>query len=83
LDRKLGRNDQARADYEGAIVLFKEVDDRYHQALALASLGSLGSRENPQQAAAYFVEAAQLFEMFGMTERHDAALREAEKLYKR
>ncbi len=41
------------------------------------------SRKNPKQAARSFFESAQLYEMVGMTEQHDAALREADKLYKR
>jgi hypothetical protein len=83
LERKLGRNDQARADYDGALALFKQVDSRLGQANVLYGMGSIVSLENPQQGAAYFVESAQLYEMIGMTEQHDAALREAEKLYKR
>jgi hypothetical protein len=59
----LGRNDQARADYDEALALYKQADDRFDQAIA------------PQQAAAYFVEAARVFEMVGMPEQHDAALK--------
>jgi tetratricopeptide (TPR) repeat protein len=74
LERMLGRNDQARAAYGEALVLYKQVDDRLGQANALSGLGA-------QQAARCFYEAAQLYEMIGMTEDHDAALREADKLY--
>jgi tetratricopeptide (TPR) repeat protein len=81
LERKLGRNDQARAAYDDAIALFKQVDDRLGQANVLAGLGHLDSRSKPQQAARCFFESAQLYEMIGMTEEHDAALREADKLW--
>jgi hypothetical protein len=45
-------------------------------------LGALNSRKNPKEAARCFFEAAQLYEMIGMTKERDAALREADKLYK-
>ena len=48
----------------------------------LARLGFLVSRENPQLAARYFFDSAQLYEMIGMIEERDAALIEADKLYK-
>jgi Flp pilus assembly protein TadD len=76
LEGKLGRNDQARAAYGEALALFKQIDD------VLARLGFLVSRENPQLAARYFFESAQLYEMIGMIEERDAALIEADKLYK-
>jgi hypothetical protein len=31
----LGRNDQARADYDEALALYKQADDRFDQAIAL------------------------------------------------
>jgi tetratricopeptide (TPR) repeat protein len=83
LEYKLGRNDQARAAYGEAIGLFKQVDNRLGQANVLRGLGDLDSRKNPKKAARYFFEAAQLYEMIDMTEAHDAALREADKLYKK
>ena len=49
----------------------------------LFGLGALDSGKNPQQAARCFYEAAQLYDMIGMTEQHDAALAEADKLYKK
>jgi hypothetical protein len=49
----------------------------------LRGLGALNSRKNPKQAAQYFVEAAQLYEMIGMTAAHDAALRDADNPSKR
>ena len=48
----------------------------------LARLGFPVSRENPQLAARYFFDSAQLYEMIGMIEERDAALIEADKLYK-
>jgi tetratricopeptide (TPR) repeat protein len=62
--------------------LFKQIDDRLGQAYVLARLGFRVSRENPQLAARYFFESAQLYEMIGMIEERDAALIEADKLYK-
>jgi hypothetical protein len=82
LEGKLGRNDQARAAYGEALALFKQIDDRLGQAYVLARLGFLVSRENPQLAARYFFESAQLYEMIGTIEERDAALIEADKLYK-
>jgi hypothetical protein len=70
-----------RAAYGEAIALYKQVDNRLGQANVLRGLGALDSRKDPKQAARCFFEAAQLYEMVGMTEEHDAALREAEKLY--
>ena len=81
LESRLGRNDQARAAYGEALNLFKQVDNRLGQANVQRGLGFLDSRKNPQKAARCFFEAAQLYEMIGMTEDHDAALREADKLY--
>ena len=81
LESTLGRNDQARAAYGEAIALYKQVDDRLGQANVLRGLGALDSRNKPQQAARCFFESAQLYEMIGMAEEHDAALREADKLW--
>lgn len=83
LERAHSRNDQARAAYGEALTLSKQVDDRLDQAYVLRGLGALDSGKNPRQAARCFFEAAQLFDMIGMAEQHDAALREADKLYKK
>ena len=82
LESKLGHYEQARDSYRDAMTIYKEVDDRGGQAKVLLGLGLLDSRKNPKQAARYFVESAQLYEAIGMTEAHDAALREADKLQK-
>jgi tetratricopeptide (TPR) repeat protein len=83
LERNLGRNDQARAAYGEALAFYKQEDNHLGQANVLWVLGALNSRKNPKQAARCFFQSAQLYEMVGMTEAHDAALREADKLYKR
>jgi hypothetical protein len=50
-----GQNDQARAAYGDALVLFKQVDDRLGQANVLAGLGDLEGKlgRNDQPRAAY------------------------------
>lgn len=78
-----GQNDQARAAYGEPLILYKQEDHRLGQANVNFGLGALDSRKNPKKAARCFFEAAQLFDMIGMTEQHDAALREADKLYKK
>jgi Flp pilus assembly protein TadD len=83
LERKLGLNDEARTAYGDALALFKQVDHRLGQANVLRGLGLLDSGNNTQQAARCFFESAQLYEMIDMTAAHDAALREANNLYKR
>jgi hypothetical protein len=65
-----GRNDQARAAYGDALALYKQVDDRLGQANVLRGLGALNSRKNPKQTARCLFEAAQLYEMTGMTNEH-------------
>ena len=75
LESVLGRYDQARAAYGEAIALYNQVDDRLGQANVLSGLGKLDSRKNPNQAAIYFAQSAQLYEMIGMKDEHDAQLR--------
>ena len=81
LETKLDRDDPARAAYDKAIGLFKQFDYRRGQADVLRGLGDLVSLKNPQQAARHFDAAALLYDMIGMTEAHDAALREADQLF--
>lgn len=54
LQRKLGRNEQARTAYDQAITLFKQIDDRHGEANAQFKLGDLhliSSRRDEAEAA--------------------------------
>ena len=66
LERKLGRNEQARTAYEDARVLFKQVEDRLGEANVLRGLGdlerTLGRNERARTA---YAEARVLFKQMG------------------
>jgi tetratricopeptide (TPR) repeat protein len=83
LESRLGLNSEASAAYNQAITLYKQQGSGLGQANVLSSLGALVSSENPQQAATYFVEAAQLYERIGMMGDHNEALRRADVLSKK
>ena len=66
LERKLGRNDEARTAYTEARSLFKAVGDRLGEANVLRGLGELESKlSRNDEARTAYTEARSLFKAEG------------------
>jgi tetratricopeptide (TPR) repeat protein len=76
-----GRDDDARALLQQAVSLHQAIGDRYSVAADLGNFGLvLRDIGRPEEARPYLLQAAELFDAIGLTERAERHRRAAETI---